>query len=106
MTNGLARKLRFLFSSLPALALWLAPQPTTAAETNPPIRALLVIGGCCHDYRQKKRILTEGISARANVEWSIVHEGDGSTTHRMSIYDDPTGRRITMWWFTMNAVPM
>ncbi|MDB6109464.1 MAG: heme-binding protein [Pedosphaera sp.] len=89
MTNGLARKLRFLLSSLPALALWLTPHPATSAETNQPIRALLVIGGCCHDYRQQKRILTEGISARANVEWTIVHEGDGSTTHRMSVYEDP-----------------
>jgi putative heme-binding domain-containing protein len=60
-----------------------------AAEETKPIRALLVIGGCCHDYRQQKKILTEGISARANVEWTIVHEGDGSTTHKMSVYEDP-----------------
>jgi type 1 glutamine amidotransferase len=33
--------------------------------------------------------LTEGISARANVIWTIVHEGDGSTSHRVSIYEKP-----------------
>src|SRR5581483_10067029 len=60
-----------------------------AAEGNQPIRALLVIGGCCHDYAHQQKILTEGISARANVEWTVVHEGDGSTTHKMSIYADP-----------------
>jgi putative heme-binding domain-containing protein len=60
-----------------------------AAQTNKPIEALLVIGGCCHDYEQQQKILTEGISARANVEWTIVHEGDGTTTHRMSVYNDP-----------------
>src|SRR5258707_1111932 len=60
-----------------------------AAEPNKPIRALLVTGGCCHDYTHQKTILTEGISARANVEWTIVHEGDGTTTHRMSIYEKP-----------------
>src|SRR5687767_7622923 len=54
-----------------------------------PIRALLIAGGCCHDYTQQKKLLTEGISARANVVWSVVHEGDGTTDHRMSIYNDP-----------------
>src|SRR5439155_6454571 len=60
-----------------------------AAETAKPIRALLVTGGCCHDYTHQKTILTEGISARAKVEWTIVHEGDGTTTHRVSIYEKP-----------------
>ncbi|MEO5803893.1 MAG: discoidin domain-containing protein, partial [Verrucomicrobiota bacterium] len=54
-----------------------------------PIRALLVTGGCCHDYAHQKNILTEGISARANVVWTVVHEGDGTTDHKVSIYDDP-----------------
>src|SRR3954471_15586644 len=58
-------------------------------QENKPIRALLVTGGCCHDYTHQKKILTEGISARANVEWTIVHEGDGTTTHRVSIYEKP-----------------
>ena len=54
-----------------------------------PIRALLITGGCCHDYAHQKTILTEGISARANVVWSIVHEGNGTTDHKVSVYDDP-----------------
>ena len=54
-----------------------------------PIRALLITGGCCHDYAHQKTVLTEGISARANVVWSIVHEGDGTTDHRVSVYEDP-----------------
>src|SRR5665213_2040865 len=58
------------------------------AEDARPINALLVIGGCCHGYEHQMTILTEGVSARANVEWTIVHEGDGTTTHKMSIYSD------------------
>src|SRR5688572_18194661 len=57
------------------------------------IRALMVCGGCCHDYEAQKKILSEGITARANVEWTIVHEGipvkggsDGRD-HRVSIYE-------------------
>ena len=52
-----------------------------------PIRALLVTGGCCHDYENQKRILTEGISARANVEWTIIHEGGSGRDHPVSVYE-------------------
>src|SRR6059058_1683280 len=62
---------------------------SNAADAAKPIRALLVTGGCCHDYTHQKKILTEGISARANVEWTIVHEGGDTTTHRVSIYEKP-----------------
>ena len=50
-----------------------------------PLHALLVTGGCCHDYEAQKRILSEGISARANVTWTIVHEGH-DRTNQVSIY--------------------
>lgn len=55
-----------------------------------PIRALLVTGGCCHDYEAQKKTLTEGISARANVTWTVVHEGgmDEKET-KYSIYGKP-----------------
>jgi type 1 glutamine amidotransferase len=63
------------------------PEAGTGVKT---IRALLVTGGCCHDYERQKKILSEGISARANVEWTIVHEGEGpkkdGTRHQVSIY--------------------
>src|SRR4051812_31064830 len=60
---------------------------TFAAE---PLRALLITGGCCHDYEAQKKTLTEGISARANVTWTIVHEGgsDAKDT-RFSVYEKP-----------------
>jgi len=51
-----------------------------------PLRALLITGGCCHDYDAQKKILTEGISARANVTWTIVHEGGDTREHLVSIY--------------------
>jgi len=59
------------------------------ADAVKPIRALLVTGGCCHDYTHQKAILSEGISARTDVQWTIVHEGDGTTDHRLSIYEKP-----------------
>ena len=54
-----------------ALTLLLLAVPLVAAE---PIKALLITGGGFHDYVNQKKILTEGVSARANVEWTVVLE--------------------------------
>jgi len=56
-------------------------------QSAEPLRALLITGGCCHDYEAQKKILTEGISARANVTWTIIHEGGDSKDHRVGIYE-------------------
>lgn len=77
------------FLNILILAALAAPCRLLAADSPKSIRALLVCGGCCHDYEHQKTILTEGISARANVEWKIVHEGDPTTSHRVSIYEKP-----------------
>jgi len=68
-----------------------------AADSPKPIRALMVCGGCCHDYRNQKQILSDGISARANVEFKIVHEGN-DRTNRVSIYEQPD------WWKGFDVV--
>ena len=47
--------------------------PSFAADTKP-LKVLMITGGCCHDYENQKHILAEGFSARANVEFTIVHE--------------------------------
>jgi len=62
----------------------------TALQAVEPLRALMITGGCCHDYEAQKKILPEGISARANVTWTILHEGDSDAKdHRFSIYEKP-----------------
>ena len=67
-----------------------------AGAKQAPIRALMVCGGCCHDYTHQKQILSEGISARANVEWTVVQEdapkGADERKHRVSLYEKPE------WW--------
>jgi type 1 glutamine amidotransferase len=67
----------------------LRPETATAQDTVKPIRALLVIGGCCHDYAQQKDILTKGISARANVTWSISYDRDTGVKHLNPVYEKP-----------------
>ncbi len=71
--------------ALAVVSLFASFRALTAAETKP-LRALLVCGGCCHDYEKQKRILSEGISQRANVQWTIVHEGGDARDYKVSIY--------------------
>jgi uncharacterized protein len=61
--------------SFKPISLLFAAMVACSATAGEPIKALLITGGCCHDYEAQKRIISEGISARANVTWTIVHEG-------------------------------
>jgi len=72
-----------------ALLLTMIPVDMNAAEKDRPIRALLVTGGCCHDYSRQKLILTKGVSARANVVWTVVHQGGTTTNTKIPLYEDP-----------------
>ena len=74
---------------LAAALLGLAGSRTApaAADDAKPIRALLVIGGSCHDYKKQQELLTKGISARANVSWAISYDPDTGTKHLNPIYE-------------------
>ncbi|MAG92287.1 MAG: heme-binding domain-containing protein [Planctomycetaceae bacterium] len=73
------------------LAMLLTPAWGFPADSKPqePIRALLVTGGCCHDYSRQKLILTKGISARAKVVWTVVQQGGTGTNAKIPLYEDP-----------------
>ncbi len=48
----------------------------------------MITGGCCHDYTNQKKILAEGISKRANVEWTIVQQGGNKTDSMIPFYEN------------------
>lgn len=67
-----------------------ASSQTARAQDDKPIRALFVTGGCCHDYTKQKDIITQGISARANVQWVISYNpADGKGNLLNPIYEKP-----------------
>lgn len=72
-------------------SLMSAPGGAADKSSAKPIRALFITGGCCHDYKNQKNILTEGISARTPVQWTIEYEGE-KREHKHSIYSKPD------WW--------
>jgi hypothetical protein len=75
---------------LPALAVALALVPPILAQTaTKPLKALLIIGGCCHDYANQKEILKHGIQARANIVVDVIYVPDGNTKPALPIYGNP-----------------
>jgi type 1 glutamine amidotransferase len=88
---------QFLCRTLAALAMvaasFLGLGRTARAEDDKPIRALFICGGCCHDYAKQKDIITQGISGRANVVWTIAFDPDRGSTHLNPIYENPDWAR-------------
>ena len=66
--------------------LFLGIASVSAAEA--PIRALLVCGGCCHDYAKQSVILRDGIQARANVQVDVIHSEDVGTKPWFPMYEN------------------
>jgi type 1 glutamine amidotransferase len=58
-------------------------QPAEAideTDTKKPLKALLVTGGCCHDYPRQAEILREGMEPRiGKIDWTVVNYGDQRT---------------------------
>ena len=76
--------IRLTAAALATFALVLPSQ----AETKP-LKALLITGGCCHDYKTQKDILKKGIEERANIEVTQIHTDSDSTEPDLPIYGMP-----------------
>ncbi len=83
-----------LLLSLPIAFLCLAGATFMATGQDPatppavkPLRALLVIGGCCHDYASQKEILKAGLEARANLTVDICYSPDKTPKATFSCYE-------------------
>jgi putative membrane-bound dehydrogenase-like protein len=74
--------MRFLFCFLFSFTLGAAF--SLAAE---PLKALLITGGCCHDYAKQHEIIAKGIQSRANVQVDVIWTDDKSTNPPLPIYD-------------------
>lgn len=74
---------------LPILLLTALAIPGMAQEKTKALRALLITGGCCHDYAKQKDILKQGLEQRANIEVVQVHSDDKSTKPPLAIYGNP-----------------
>ena len=53
---------------------------------QPRINALIVSGGCCHDYALQGRLLMDAVSRALPVDWTLVVQGGRGTTGSMPVY--------------------
>lgn len=61
----------------------------SAADAPKPLKALLIAGGCCHDYAAQKDILKDGLEKRANIKVDIIYSPDTTVTPKFSFYGNP-----------------
>ena len=62
--------------------------PVSAAEPKP-IRALLITGGCCHDYGLQAKALTGSTEKLGPITWTIVNDGGSTKNAKIKLYEDP-----------------
>jgi type 1 glutamine amidotransferase len=60
-----------------------------AAHAAQPIRALIITGGCCHDYPFQAQALMDGMKKFGDVTWTVVNEGGNGTRGQIALYDNP-----------------
>ena len=53
------------------------------------INALVVSGGCCHDYALQGRLLIDAVSRALPVDWTLVVQGGTGTRGTMPVYARP-----------------
>ena len=93
-TGGMSRRvvpaLFSLFFLLDVAATGQQPQRGAASPANQPrIDALLVSGGCCHDYALQDKLLIDSINKSLPVDWTIVVQGGRGTRGSMPVYASP-----------------
>lgn len=59
-----------------------------ASEPPKPVKALLLTGGCCHDYDAQQKLIQKFTKDKINVEWTVLHEGGKGGDHRFSVYSE------------------
>ena len=82
------RRISFLLPVVLAsgLGIYCTAQDKPAGSAPKPLKAMLIIGGCCHDYAAQKDILKAGIEERANVIVDVVYSADKSTKATFECY--------------------
>ena len=83
------RLFSFLVTALFCGAASLTSFAADKIYSGKPIKALLVTGGCCHNYPFQAGALTNAINAMANVEWTILNEGGNGTKAEIELYSKP-----------------
>ncbi|MBI3878769.1 MAG: ThuA domain-containing protein [Verrucomicrobia bacterium] len=77
------------FLLLTVLVLTAASPALAAGKSGKPLRALLITGGCCHNYELQAESLKAAVAKLAPVEWTVVNEGGKGTEAMIPLYENP-----------------
>ena len=61
--------LRLFIATMAALAIQVG---FAADKKQKPLRALLITGGCCHNYIFQSQALIDGVAKHAKVDWTVI----------------------------------
>jgi len=70
-------------------ALLSAVLTTSAAEklySGKPLKALIITGGCCHNYKFQSEAITDALTKVADVDVTVVNEGGTGTRAEIDLY--------------------
>ena len=73
----------FLLASL----LFAGGLHTPFAAATKPVRALIITGGCCHNYPLQTQQFTNAMAKLATVEWTVVMDGGKGKATEARLYD-------------------
>jgi len=60
-----------------------------AVPAGPRVNALVISGGCCHDWVTQGQVLMQTINKVLPVDWTVAYQGDRGTTSRFPVYNRP-----------------
>jgi type 1 glutamine amidotransferase len=86
MFPGMSPRSPLFAGLLLSLASFFTASPALAAA---PLKALLITGGCCHNYAFQTQALTEGVNKTAAVQWTVINEGGRGTRAQIPFYNNP-----------------
>jgi len=69
-----------------------------AEPPSRPVKALLVTGGCCHNYAEQAAVITSRLSSNAvtlgyKIDWTVDHEGGRTTFSKPALFENPDWAR-------------
>jgi uncharacterized protein len=77
--------LRSAFAGL-CLVTALSASAADKLYSGNPLKALIITGGCCHNYKFQSDALKEGLAMVADVEVTVVNEGGTGTRAEIDLY--------------------
>jgi putative membrane-bound dehydrogenase-like protein len=87
--SRISRWMAVCFLGALSLVLGIFARSALAQDPVTPVRALLIVGGCCHDYDNQKQIIKKGLEQSGQIEVTVVHQGGTGTKAEIELYRDP-----------------